>query len=104
MRFKSASVKSHSTSWPSAIRWLINSFTSCSIFCGVGFSRLRDALEVHVLGEIFRLHQVADVVEIRANAAERGIRADRFRRGFSKIRDHEAVVISAGRFDRHPAQ
>ena len=25
-------------------RWLINSFTSCSIFCGVGFSRLRDAL------------------------------------------------------------
>src|SRR4051812_35038032 len=44
MRLRSARVRSHSTSWPSAILWLIRSFTSCSIFCGVGFSRLREAL------------------------------------------------------------
>src|SRR3977135_879822 len=46
MRFKSASVRSHSTSCPSAIRWLIKSVTSCSIFAGVGFSKLREALSI----------------------------------------------------------
>ncbi len=65
---------------------------------------VRVALEVHVLGEVFRLHQFADIVKIRTDAAERGIRADRFRGGFCEIRDDEAVVIGARRFDRHPAQ
>ncbi len=65
---------------------------------------VRVALEVHVLGEIIRLHQFADVVEIGADAAKRGVRADRFGGGFREIRDDQAVVISAGRLDRHPAQ
>src|SRR5581483_2643516 len=42
--FTSPSVRSQSSSWPSAIRSSINSLTSCSIRCGVGFSKLRDAL------------------------------------------------------------
>ena len=65
---------------------------------------VRIALEVHVLGEIFRLHQFPDIVEIGADAAERGVRADRFGGGFGEVRDDEAVMIGAGRFDRHPAQ
>ncbi len=65
---------------------------------------VRVALEVHVLGEVFRLHQFADIVKIGADAAERGIRADRFRGGLRQIRDHQTVMISARRFDRHPAQ
>ena len=44
MTFSSPKVRSHSSNWLSAIRSSINSCTSCSIFCGVGFSRLRDAL------------------------------------------------------------
>ncbi len=65
---------------------------------------VRVALEVHVLGEVLRLHQFADIVEIGTDAAERGVRADRFRGRFREVRDHEAVVIGARRFDRHPAQ
>ena len=65
---------------------------------------VRIALEVHVLGEIFRLHQFADIVEIGADAAERGVRADRFGGGFGEVRDDQTVMIGAGRFDRHPAQ
>ncbi len=65
---------------------------------------MRIALEVHVLGEVIRLHQFADIVEIGTNAAERGVRADRFRGRFREVRDHQAVVIGARRFDRHPPQ
>ena len=65
---------------------------------------VRIALEVHVLGEIFRLHQLADVVKIGADAAKRRVRADAFGGGFGQIRDDEAVMIRAGRFDRHSAQ
>ena len=56
---------------------------------------VRVALEVHVLGEVFRLHQFADVVEIGANAAERGVRADRFGGGFGEVRHDQAVMIGA---------
>ena len=65
---------------------------------------VRVAVEIHVLGEILRLHQFADIVKIGAHATERGVGADRFRSGFRKIRDDETVVIGARRFDRHPAQ
>ena len=45
---------------------------------------VRIALEVHVLGEIFRLHQFADIVKIGADAAKRGVRADRFGGGLRR--------------------
>ncbi len=53
---------------------------------------------VGVLGEILRLHELADVVEIRAHAADRGIRADGFGGGLGEVRDGEAVVVGAGGF------
>ena len=65
---------------------------------------VRIALEVHVLGEVFRLHQFADVVEIGANAAKRRVGADRFRGGFREVRDDQTVMIGARRLDRHAAQ
>ena len=57
---------------------------------------VRVAFEAHVLGEVFRLHQFADVVEIGADAAERCVCADRLRRSFGEIRHDQAVMISAG--------
>ena len=65
---------------------------------------VRVALVIHVLGEIFRLHQFADVVKIGAHATERGVGPNRFRSCFRKIRDDKTVVICARRFNRHPAQ
>ena len=44
MIFNSFKVRSHSSNCPSAIRRPMISLTSCSIFWGVGFSRLREAL------------------------------------------------------------
>ena len=55
----------------------------------------------HVLGEIFRLHEFADVVEIRANAADGGVRTDGFRAGFGEVGHGKAVMVGAGRFKRH---
>ena len=65
---------------------------------------VRISLEAHVLGEIFRLHQFADVMEIRADAAERRIGADRFRGGFGQVGHDKAVMIRARRFDCHATQ
>ena len=65
---------------------------------------VRIALEVHVLGEIIRLHQLADIVEIGADATKSRVRANRFRGGLGEVRDDKTVMIGAGRFDRHPAQ
>ena len=65
---------------------------------------VRVAPESHVLGEVFRLHQLADVVEVRADATKRRIGADRFRGSFGEIRDDQAVVISARRLNRHAPQ
>ena len=65
---------------------------------------MRVALEVHVLGEIFRLNQFADIVKISANAAERGVRADAFGRGLGQVRYHQAVVIGARRFNGHASE
>ena len=65
---------------------------------------VRIAFEVHVLGEVIRLHQFADVVEIRTDTAERSVRADRFGRGFGEIRDDETMMIGARRLDGHAAQ
>jgi len=62
------------------------------------------ALEAHVLGKIFRLHQLPDVVKIGTDTAKRCISADRFARGFGQIRDYQAVMISPRRFDGHSAQ
>jgi len=39
---------------------------------------VRVAFEAHVFGEIFRLHQFADVMKIRTDTAERRVCADRF--------------------------
>ena len=65
---------------------------------------VRIALEVHVLGEIIRFHQLADIVEVGADAAKSGVRADRFGGGLGEVRDDKAVMIGAGRFNGHPAQ
>src|SRR5581483_10688033 len=53
---------------------------------------VRVALEAHVLSEIFRLYQLADIVEISADAAERCVCADRFRSSFCKIGYHQTVM------------
>ena len=42
--FSSPRVRSHSSNCRSLMRSSMSSFTSVSIFCGVGFSRLREAL------------------------------------------------------------
>ena len=97
------------------MRWLslcLSARSTPSLTCAMMMRRahgrrqivVRIALEVHVLGEIFRLHQLADVVEIGADTAKRRVGADRFSGGFGQIRDDETVMISAGRFDRHPPQ
>ena len=65
---------------------------------------MRISLEAHILGEVFRLHQFADVMKIRADAAERRIRADGFRRGFGEVGHDKAVMIRARRFDCHSTQ
>ena len=65
---------------------------------------VRIAFEAHVLGEVFRFYQLTDVMEIRADTAERRVRADRFRGGFSEIGHDEAMMIGARRFDGHAAQ
>ena len=65
---------------------------------------MRISLEAHILREVFRFHQFADVVKIRADAAEGRIRADGFRRGFGEIGHHKAMVIRARRFYCHSAQ
>ena len=54
-----------------------------------------------VLGEIFRLHHFADIVEVGADAANRRIRPDRFGAGFGEVGHGEAVMVSAGRFEGH---
>jgi len=61
-------------------------------------------LEVHVFGEVFRLHQFAYVMKLRADAAEGRIRADGFRRGLCEIGYNQAVVIRARCLDGHSAQ
>ena len=57
-------------------------------------------LAPHVFGEVLGLHEFADVVEIRADAADGGVGADGFGGGFGEVRDDEAVVVGAGRLDR----
>ncbi len=71
---------------------------------GWGKIVVRVALEVHVFGEVFRLHQFPDVVEIGADPAKRRVRADGFRGGLGKIRHDQAVMVSARRLDRHATQ
>ena len=65
---------------------------------------VRVALEVHVLGEVFGFHQFANVVEISADTTERRVGANFFRGALGQIRDHQAVMIRAGRFDCHSTQ
>ena len=45
---------------------------------------VRVTLEVHVLGEVLRLHQFPDIVEIGADATEGRVRAHRFRGGLRR--------------------
>jgi hypothetical protein len=54
------------------------------------------SLEAHILREVFRFHQFADVMKIRADAAEGCIRVDGFRRGFGQIGHDKAMVIVPG--------
>jgi len=65
---------------------------------------VRIALEVHVLGEIIGFHQLADIVEVRTDAAKSGVGADCFGGRLGEVRDHKAMMIGAGRLDGHPAQ
>ena len=65
---------------------------------------MRIAFKAHVLCKVLRFHQFTDVVEISADAAERRVRADRFRGSFGEIGHHEAMMISARRFDGHASQ
>ena len=65
---------------------------------------VRVAFEIHVLGKVFWLHQLADVVKIGADAAKSRIRADRFRSRFGQVRHYQAVMICAGGFDCHAAE
>ena len=37
---------------------------------------VRVSLEIHVLGEVLRLHQFPDIVKIGTNATERGVGTD----------------------------
>src|SRR5207249_7707713 len=62
------------------------------------------AFKAHVLGEVFRFHQLTDIVKIRADAAECRICADRFRGGFSEIGHDQAVMISARRSEEHTSE
>ena len=64
---------------------------------------VRIAFEAHVLGEIFRFHQFADVVKIGADAAKRRVCANGFCCGFREVGHDQAVMISARRFYRHAA-
>ncbi len=64
---------------------------------------VRVAFEAHVLGEIFRLHQLADVMKVRANAAERCVCTDGFGRCFGKIGYHQTMMVGARRLDCHTA-
>jgi hypothetical protein len=65
---------------------------------------VRIAFKAHVLSEVFRLHQLAHVMKISADAAKSGVCANRFRRSFGEIGDHQAVMIGPRRFDGHTAQ
>ena len=65
---------------------------------------VRVALEAHVFGEVFRLHQFADIMKIGADTAERRVCAGRFGRGLGEIRDDKAMMIGARRFDGHAAE
>ena len=62
---------------------------------------MRVALEAHVFCKVFRLHQFADVVEIRADTTERGVGADRFGGGLGQVRDDQTVMVGPRRLDGH---
>jgi hypothetical protein len=65
---------------------------------------VRVSVVPHVFREVIRLHQLADVVKIGAHPDHRGVRADRLRGSLREIRDHEAVVVGAGRLNGHPLE
>ena len=48
-----------------------------------------------VFGEVVGLDDLADVVEIRGDAADCGIRSDDFCGGFREVRDGQAVMVGA---------
>jgi hypothetical protein len=52
----------------------------------------------HVLGEILRLHKLADVVKIRANAAQGRVGVDSLGGGLGEVGHGKAMVIGSGRF------
>ena len=60
---------------------------------------VRVAVAPHVFGEIVGLHELADVVEIRAHPAHCGVGPDGLGRGLGEIRHHQAVVIRPRRLD-----
>ena len=49
----------------------------------------------NVFGEVVGFYDLADVVEIRGDAADCGIRSDDFCGGFREVRDGQAVVVGA---------
>ena len=46
---------------------------------------VRISLKAHVFGEVFRFHQFADVMEVRADAAKRRVGTDRLGPCFCEI-------------------
>src|SRR5215813_1007060 len=65
---------------------------------------MRISLEAHVLREVLRFHEFADVVKVRADTAKGRVCTDSFGSGFRQIGYDKAMVICTRRFDGHPAQ
>ena len=63
---------------------------------------VRVPVGTHVLREILRLHELADVVKIRARPAHAGVRADAFGRRLGQPGHGLAVLVGAGRIQREP--
>ena len=65
---------------------------------------VRIAAVPHVLGEILRLMQLTDIVEVTADPRHRGIGADRLARRFRQRRDHERMLVGTGGLEHHQLQ
>ena len=68
---------------------------------GGGEVVVRVAVVPHIFGEVFGLHEFADVVEVAAHARHCGVCADGLARCLGEVRDGEAVLESAGGFEGH---
>ena len=58
---------------------------------------MRVLTRTHVLREILRLHEFADVMKIGANPSKRRVRSHHLGSFFSQVGDSQAMMISARR-------